>query len=192
MTDVPYPNQAVLTGKDSVNVCSICRLVSVVNNRAATYPTLDPSWYACVPAVLSVLEVNLATICASLPVFWPVINENLGRILVTHEIDVTRETRDFSNFNHHWEDSDTYALEAVSSAQKLHPDQRYMLSQIDPLQEEKPSTTTVMAMGQQANSATVLDRSLDLGANFASSLAGLGLHRPVVEKRESKEILLDS
>lgn len=164
----------------------------MVNNRAATYPTLDPSWYGCVPAVLSVLEVNLATICASLPVFWPVISENLGRILVTREVDVTRETRDFSTINNMWEDSDTYALEAVHSAQKQHLDQRYMLAHIDPLQDEKPTTTTVMAAGQPANGGTGLKRSLDMGMNFTSSLAGLGLHRPVVEKRESKEILLDS
>lgn len=164
----------------------------MVNNRAATYPTLDPSWYACVPAVLSVLEVNLATICASLPVFWPVLKENLGRILVTREVDVTRETRDFSTINNQWEDSDMYALEAVPSAQKPQYDQRYMLSHIDPLQEEKPTTTTVMAMNQQPNGTTGMKRSLDLGMNFTSSLSGLGLHRPVVEKRESKEILLDS
>lgn len=164
----------------------------MVNNRAATYPTLDPSWYGCVPAVLSVLEVNLATICASLPVFWPVIKENLGRILVTREVDVTRETRDFSTINNHWEDSDTYALEVVPSTQKPLHDQRYMLSHIDPLRDEKPTTTTVMAMGQQTNGAAMTKRSLDLGMNFTSSLSGLGLHRPVVEKRESKEILLDS
>ncbi|KAK7697950.1 hypothetical protein SLS64_013037 [Diaporthe eres] len=99
-----------------VNVCSICRLVSVVNNRAATFPTLDPSW-----------------------------------ILVTREVDVTRETRDFTTINNNWEDSDVYALEVVPSNQKPHLDQRYMLSHIDPLQEEKPTTTTVMAAGQQAN-----------------------------------------
>lgn len=161
----------------------------MVKNRAATFPTLDPSWYGSVPAVLSVLEVNLATICASLPVFWPVIEENLGRILVTREVDVTRETRDFSTINNNWEDSDTYALEVV---QKQHIDQRYMLSHIDPLQEEKPSTTTVMAAGQQTNGGAMGKRSLDLGMNFTSSLSGLGLHRPVVEKRESKEILLNS
>lgn len=162
----------------------------MVNNRAATFPTLDPSWYACVPAVLSALEVHLATICASLPVFWPVIKENLGRILVTREVDVTRETRDFSTINTNWEDSDAYALDAVPSTQKPPLDQRYMLSHIDPLQEEKPTTTTVMAVSQQNNGAAGRNRSLDLGMNFTSSLSGLGLHRPVVEKRESKEILL--
>jgi hypothetical protein len=153
---------------------------------------LDPSWYGCLPAVLSALEVNLATICASLPVFWPVIKENLGRILVTHQVDVTRETRDFSTMDITWEDSDTYPLDAVHS-QKLHHDRRYMLSQIDPLQEEKATTTTVMA--QQPHAALARNRSLDLGINFASSLSGIGLHRPVqmhVEKGESKETLLDA
>ena len=170
----------------------------MVHNRAATFPTLDPSWYGCVPAVLSVLEVNLATICASLPVFWPVIKENLGKILVTREVDITRETRDFSTINNNWEDSDAYALEVVPSNQephldqKPHHDQRYMLSHIDPLQEEKPTTTTVMAVGQQSNGTASRNISLDLGINFSPSLSGLGLHRPGVEKRESKEILLNS
>lgn len=165
----------------------------MVDNRAATYPTLDPSWYGCIPAVLSALEVHLATICASMPVFWPVIQENLGRILVTREVDVTRETLDFSNINNSFDDSDMYALDAVNTTKKQHFDQNYILSRVDPLREEKPTTTTVMAMGQQANGgAGRNNRSLDMGMNLATSLTGLGLHRPVVEKRESKEILLDS
>lgn len=40
------------------------------------------------------MEVCLATICASLPVFWPVLKKNLGPyIMVTHEVRVTRESR---------------------------------------------------------------------------------------------------
>lgn len=40
------------------------------------------------------MEISLATICASLPVFWPVIVKNLGPyIMVTHEVKITREVR---------------------------------------------------------------------------------------------------
>lgn len=40
------------------------------------------------------MEVNLAAICASLPVFWPVIQKGIGSvIIVTHEVKITREQR---------------------------------------------------------------------------------------------------
>lgn len=73
---------------------SIWRLQSIVETRAATLPTFDPSWYGPTPIVLSSMEVCLATICASLPVFWPVLKKTLGPyIMVTHEIKITRESR---------------------------------------------------------------------------------------------------
>lgn len=73
---------------------SIWRLQSIVESRAATLPTFDPTWYGPTPIVLSSMEVCLATICASLPVFWPVLKKTLGPyIMVTHEIKVTRQSR---------------------------------------------------------------------------------------------------
>lgn len=73
---------------------SIWRLQSIVETRATTLPTFDPTWYGATPIVLSSMEVCLATICASLPVFWPVLKKNLGPyIMVTHEVRVTRESR---------------------------------------------------------------------------------------------------
>lgn len=81
----------------SVNMLSIWRLQSIVETRATTLPTFDPTWYGPTPIVLSSMEVCLATICASLPVFWPVLKKNLGPyIMVTHEVRVTRESR-FAN-----------------------------------------------------------------------------------------------
>lgn len=38
--------------------------------------------------MLSVLEVDLATIVASLPIFWPHLRRNIASILVTHEVEV--------------------------------------------------------------------------------------------------------
>ena len=38
-------------------------------------------------------EINLASICACLPVFWPVFTTKLESIQVTHEVEVTREER---------------------------------------------------------------------------------------------------
>lgn len=43
--------------------------------------------------MLSVLEVDLATIVASLPIFWPHLRRNIASILVTHEVEI-KITRD--------------------------------------------------------------------------------------------------
>lgn len=72
---------------------SIWRLQNIVETQATTHPTFDPTWYGATPIVLSSMEVDLATICASLPVFWPVITKNVGQIFVTHEVKITREHR---------------------------------------------------------------------------------------------------
>ncbi|KAF6827198.1 hypothetical protein CMUS01_09113 [Colletotrichum musicola] len=72
------------------------RLVALVRSRAGTYPTFDPTWYAPLPMLLSILEIDVAAICASLPVFWPVLSSGIGGIFVTHEVkvEVTTEARD--------------------------------------------------------------------------------------------------
>ncbi|CAN8100949.1 unnamed protein product [Discula destructiva] len=73
---------------------SIWRLQSIVNTRAATFPTFDPTWYSPTPIVLSSVESSLAAVCASLPVFWPMLKKSLDPyIIVTHEVTVTREFR---------------------------------------------------------------------------------------------------
>ena len=51
----------------------------------------DPSWYNSTTAGLACLEVHLATVCAALPVFWPVLTTSWGQISVTTEVSVTRE-----------------------------------------------------------------------------------------------------
>ncbi|KAL0938086.1 uncharacterized protein CTRU02_207817 [Colletotrichum truncatum] len=81
----------------SVNVVSLFRLISLVQSKAGTYPTFDPSWFACVPIVLATVEVDLATICASLPVFWPVLEVRLKTILITREFEVLTDTRQSNN-----------------------------------------------------------------------------------------------
>lgn len=41
--------------------------------------------------VLSCLEIDLAIICASMPIFWPIIEKSLAAILVSYEVNVTEE-----------------------------------------------------------------------------------------------------
>jgi hypothetical protein len=41
--------------------------------------------------ILSCLEIDLAIICASMPVFWPVFERGLASIFVSFEVKVTEE-----------------------------------------------------------------------------------------------------
>jgi hypothetical protein len=41
--------------------------------------------------VLSCLEIDLAIICASMPIFWPIIEKSLSAIFVSYEVNVTEE-----------------------------------------------------------------------------------------------------
>ncbi|KAK1979801.1 hypothetical protein LZ30DRAFT_761582 [Colletotrichum cereale] len=77
-----------------VLMLSIWRLVELLASRVGTYPTLDVTWYTPLPMVLAILEIDVAAICASLPVFWPMLQESMGAIFVTREVKITTETVD--------------------------------------------------------------------------------------------------
>ncbi|KAJ4394661.1 hypothetical protein N0V93_003880 [Gnomoniopsis smithogilvyi] len=72
----------------TATMCSIIRFAVIVSNRATTSPEFDPSWYGGTSIGLSILEINIATIVAALPVFWPHLRRNIDRIMVTHEVEV--------------------------------------------------------------------------------------------------------
>jgi hypothetical protein len=69
------------------------RLGGIVEHRTGTLPTYDPTWYAPITILLSMLEVHIASICASVPIFWPVVTEKWDKIFVTQEIKITTEER---------------------------------------------------------------------------------------------------
>ncbi|KAJ3564777.1 hypothetical protein NPX13_g7732 [Xylaria arbuscula] len=77
----------------AVNLISIWRLYTIIKTRAGTYPIADPTFYAPQSIVLAALEVDLASIVASIPVFWPLITHSWGKIFVTQEVHVTRHHR---------------------------------------------------------------------------------------------------
>ncbi|KAH7029558.1 uncharacterized protein B0I36DRAFT_432308 [Microdochium trichocladiopsis] len=73
---------------------SIWRFGDMVAHRATTWPTFDPTWYGSSAICLGIIEVNLAIICASIPVFWPTLSKALmGTIFVTQEVKITRHMR---------------------------------------------------------------------------------------------------
>jgi len=43
------------------------------------------------PIILSCVEIDLAIICASMPIFWPIIEKRFASIFVSYEVDVTEE-----------------------------------------------------------------------------------------------------
>ncbi|KAL1612343.1 hypothetical protein SLS60_000569 [Paraconiothyrium brasiliense] len=72
---------------------SVWRLYSIVDNRAATSPYIDFTWWTPISIILSALEIDLAIMCASMPIFWPVIEESFAAIFVTREVQITEQRR---------------------------------------------------------------------------------------------------
>jgi len=72
------------------------RVYETIYYKAGFYPTRDPTWYGPKSILLMVLEVNVASICVSVPIFWPVLSPYLGAIFVTHEFSVKFEDNDSS------------------------------------------------------------------------------------------------
>ncbi|KAJ4294371.1 hypothetical protein N0V90_008061 [Kalmusia sp. IMI 367209] len=72
---------------------SVWRLYSIVDNRAATHPYIDFTWWPPISIILSCLEIDLAIMCASMPIFWPVIEQSFAAIFVTKEIQITEQRR---------------------------------------------------------------------------------------------------
>ncbi|KAI0205534.1 hypothetical protein F4808DRAFT_237262 [Astrocystis sublimbata] len=86
-----------------INIISILRLSTIIEHRAGTYPVVDPTFYTPIAIVLAALEVELASIVASVPVFWPMLTQSLGAIFVTHEVQVTHHHRRLSGEEHQFE-----------------------------------------------------------------------------------------
>lgn len=64
-------------------------MITLCINRAGTVPILDMSYHTPVVYIFSVLEVNIAILCASIPIFWPMISSfATNKILVVNEIVV--------------------------------------------------------------------------------------------------------
>ncbi|KAI0390073.1 hypothetical protein F5Y17DRAFT_462125 [Xylariaceae sp. FL0594] len=97
-----------------INLVSIWRLYDIIATRAATYPVIDPTFYGPLAVVLACLEIDLASIVASVPVFWPyMVTQHWGKmIFVTQEVHVTRHHRRLSGSE---ENMDNFELHAAAN-----------------------------------------------------------------------------
>ncbi|KAH9898802.1 hypothetical protein F4778DRAFT_771802 [Xylariomycetidae sp. FL2044] len=150
-----------------VNLLSIWRLQTIVENKAGTFPVMDPTWYGPKSIILAALEVDLASICASIPIFWPVIKENFNKIFVTQEVHITHQHRRLSggedqielqtSDSHHSRVDSDVSLNAISSsmsktAPELHYQDKYVMNSVIPLgidKKEATSESLVMSEGQK-------------------------------------------
>ncbi|KAH6658247.1 hypothetical protein BKA67DRAFT_533406 [Truncatella angustata] len=90
--------------------------------------------------LLAVLEVDAAAICASIPIFWPVMVTHLGGIFVTKEMSIIREMRytqedgiELMGKQYDDVESDLKAKHtgAIQSSEDHYRD-RYVMQQVDP------------------------------------------------------------
>ncbi|KAK1831410.1 hypothetical protein QBC39DRAFT_371811 [Podospora conica] len=74
----------------TVSLVSVVRLVYLLKFSPAEMR--DLSWTQPMPTALAVVEISLASVCAALPVFWPVIENTWGMIFVRYEVQVKTES----------------------------------------------------------------------------------------------------
>ncbi|CAK7204611.1 hypothetical protein SEUCBS139899_007369 [Sporothrix eucalyptigena] len=135
-----------------VNVFAAWRLALLIGSGQSLLETyVDSTFYAPDTVLLSSLEVNLASICASVPIFWPVLRQQVFRILVTKEVEITRDERaeDVNGY-----DSDEDEIEKSKKNKNGHYDDSFIRDQVDPL---RPGTSA--GVETQVRSETAHTRS---------------------------------
>lgn len=127
-------------------------------HKAATYPTFDPTWYGPEVVVLGMMEVNAASVCACVPVFWPVLTARIDQIFVTQEVKITRECRYSGDGDdqielHNSATSMHSRAESLSSHSQMgltqktaHYTDEFMMEKVNPIR----SQTTVQASKRSA------------------------------------------
>lgn len=73
----------------------------------------DISWSLAEPTLLSLCEVYIAVLVASIPFFWPMLKGQIDKIFVSYEFTVTTESR----FNKENSDDGTNELSGLESGQ---------------------------------------------------------------------------
>jgi len=140
------------------------RLADIVISNAGR--STDLSWNLPGPTLLSICEVYIASMCACIPFFWPMLKQQIDKIFVMYEFSVSTESR------FHGNDDDAVELAPTQSrnrgkspgtedvrslgskSEDIHTDQQhknahyaddYILAQGDPFAEEYRTETAVQA-----------------------------------------------
>lgn len=122
-----------------VNVFAAWRLALLIGSGNSILETLvDSTYYAPDTVLLSSLEVNLASICASVPIFWPLLRQQVFRILVTKEVEITRDDRDERAGDDSDDEDDPAKIKNQESNGPGHYDNSFIRDQVDPL---RPGTS---------------------------------------------------
>ncbi|KAI1855262.1 hypothetical protein JX266_000127 [Neoarthrinium moseri] len=156
-----------------VSCISIWRLAVIIQHKAATYPTFDPTWYGPGVVLLGMMEVNAASICACVPVFWPVLTASIDQIFVTQEIKITRERRYSGDGDDEIELHDSTTThsrsESVMSQSHVHLTKSgnnthymddYVIDQVDPLRSKNRVEVTIENLPKKSLSRRPSERSM--------------------------------
>lgn len=76
-----------------VVLMSIIRLWSAVDRKIGDPWSMDYTYWYPTTLIIASIEIDFAIICASIPIFWPVIVAALPQIFVTQEVHVTHHDR---------------------------------------------------------------------------------------------------
>ena len=132
----------------SVNAVALARLVFLIQGRDDPRYLFDGTYTGAPAILLACLETNLASICASIPIFWPVLSRRLEMIFVTKEVEVNYEDRgsDVGTDNHETDPKEGLGSEGSETCSKkagwsngnwTHYEDEYIRDQVDPL---RPTT----------------------------------------------------
>lgn len=91
---------------------SVLRLWTAVRHKRHETSTLDFTWWYPLTMILASLEIDFAIICASIPIFWPLIANILPQIFVTQEVRVTHHQRLPDNNNPDYELDRAYSVKS--------------------------------------------------------------------------------
>lgn len=108
--------QYAWTNSTSAVGTAVGRLHGIIKTNGATRPYVDYTWWTTTPVILSCLEIALAIICASMPIFWPIVERSLAAILVSYEVQIVEERVDDYGLTYELEHKKTNDRTSIKSS----------------------------------------------------------------------------
>jgi hypothetical protein len=72
---------------------AVLRLWTAAKHKNNDPNSVDFTWWYPLTMIFSCLEVDFAIMCASMPIFWPVIVASLNGVFITKEVHVVAHSR---------------------------------------------------------------------------------------------------